>query len=75
LSAETYVSITRTSTATATRDLRELLALGAFTKTGKLKGTRYRLRIGSSDWGWENSEGFKVRMRISVGIARHSKRL
>ncbi len=46
LSAENYVSITRTSTATATRDLRELVALGALTKTGKLKGTRYWLRIG-----------------------------
>ena len=41
LSAENYISITRTSRATATRDLNELVALGAFTKTGIGKGTRY----------------------------------
>ena len=47
LSSENYVSITQTSTATATRDLRELVELGALTQTGKLKGTRYWLRVGS----------------------------
>lgn len=46
LSSENYVSITHTSTATATRDLRELVEMGALTKTGKLKGTRYWLRLG-----------------------------
>ena len=45
LSSENYVSITRTSTATATRDLRELVELGALIKTGKLKGTRYLLSL------------------------------
>ena len=43
LSSENYVSITQTSTATATRDLRELVELGALTKSGKLKSTRYWL--------------------------------
>lgn len=44
LGAENYIAITRTSRATATRDLTELVALGALRKTGKLKGTRYRLK-------------------------------
>ena len=43
LSADNYVSISPTSSATATRDLRELVALGALTKTGQLKSTRYWL--------------------------------
>jgi len=46
LSAENYLAITQTSTATATRDLRELVELGALVKTGKLKGTRYWLNLG-----------------------------
>ena len=45
LSSENYVAISQTSTATATRDLRKLVELGALTKTGKLKGTRYWLNI------------------------------
>lgn len=47
LSSDNYVSMTQTSTATATRDLRELVELGALTKTGKLKGTRYWLSMSS----------------------------
>jgi len=43
LSAENYLAITKTSRATATRDLTELVELGALLKTGKLKGTRYWL--------------------------------
>jgi Fic family protein len=46
LSAKNYVTITEASTATATRDLRELVALGALTKTGELKATRYWLNVG-----------------------------
>ena len=45
LSSENYVAITQTSTATATRDLHKLVELGALTKTGKLKGTRYWLNL------------------------------
>ncbi len=45
LSSENYVSITQTSTATATRDLRDLIKLGALYKTGKLKSTRYWLNL------------------------------
>jgi len=41
VSAENYIRITGTSRATATRDLQELVSIGAFTRTGSLKGTRY----------------------------------
>lgn len=49
LRSENYVSITQTSTATATRDLRQLVELGALKRTGKLKGTRYWLRTTAND--------------------------
>jgi Fic family protein len=45
LSAENYISISRTSRATATRDLQELVALGALTRTGELRHTRYYLNL------------------------------
>lgn len=45
LSAENYLSITGTSRATATRDLSDLVAQGAFTKSGVGKGTRYALQL------------------------------
>jgi len=45
LSAEKYIRITGTSRATATRDLVELAAKQALTKTGQLKGTRYHLKL------------------------------
>ena len=45
LSAENYISITGTSRATATRDLNQLLEMGALTRTGNLKGTRYWLNL------------------------------
>ena len=43
LSAANYISIADTSRATATRDLQELVALGAMGQTGTLKATRYHL--------------------------------
>jgi len=43
LSAENYISITKTSRATATRDLQDLVSLGALTKKGERKHTRYFL--------------------------------
>ncbi len=43
LSAENYIAITKTSRATATRDLSDLLKKNALTKTGELKHTRYYL--------------------------------
>lgn len=43
LSAGNYKTITGASNATTTRDLQELLALKAITKTGELKHTRYFL--------------------------------
>ncbi len=49
LSANNYIGITDTSRATATRDLQELVVLGALVKTGELKATRYRLNIARND--------------------------
>ena len=49
LSAENYLSITGTSRATATRDLAALVKLGALTRTGERKGTRYWLNIDRSE--------------------------
>lgn len=43
LSAENYIRISKTSPATATRDLAEMVSLGALKKTGKLRYTRYYL--------------------------------
>jgi Fic family protein len=45
LSAESYISISKTSRATATRDLQDLLQKGALTKTGELRHTRYFLNL------------------------------
>jgi Fic family protein len=45
LSAEIYVSITKTSRATATRDLQDLVVIGALTRTGELRHTRYFLNL------------------------------
>ncbi|MBA3817215.1 MAG: Fic family protein [Parachlamydiaceae bacterium] len=45
LSAENYIAITKTSRATATRDLADLVAKGALVKTGELRHTRYWLKI------------------------------
>ncbi|MGH7967445.1 MAG: DUF4172 domain-containing protein, partial [Limisphaerales bacterium] len=45
LSAENYITITGTSRATATRDLQDLLAKGALSKTGELRHTRYQLQL------------------------------
>lgn len=43
LSAANYCSITKTSSATASRDLKELVNIYAFVKTVVLKHTRYYL--------------------------------
>lgn len=45
LSAENYITITKASRATATRDLQELVAKGALTRTGERRYTRYYLNI------------------------------
>jgi Fic family protein len=45
LSAENYIAITRTSRATATRDLQNLVEKGALTRTGELRHTRYHLNL------------------------------
>lgn len=43
LSAENYIAITKTSRATASRDLADLVEKGALVKTGELRYTRYWL--------------------------------
>lgn len=45
LSAENYLAITKTSRATATRDLADLVQKGALKKTGQLRHTRYWLNL------------------------------
>jgi Fic family protein len=49
LSAENYISITKTSRATATRDLQDLVEKGAFTKRGELRHTRYFLTLDQAE--------------------------
>jgi Fic family protein len=46
LSAEKYISIAKTSRATATRDLQDLVQKAALTRTGELRHTRYSLNLG-----------------------------
>ncbi len=48
LSAENYIKITKTSRATATRDLADLVQKGALVQTGELRHTRYFLNLISS---------------------------
>lgn len=45
LSANNYIKIAKTSSATASRDLKELVEIKALTKKGELKYTRYYLNI------------------------------
>lgn len=45
LSAENYISITGTSRATATRDLQQLVEIGALNRTGERRHTRYSLAL------------------------------
>lgn len=45
LSAQNHLAITRTSRATATRDLSELVELGILEKTGERRHTRYHIKI------------------------------
>lgn len=47
LSAGNYASLTKVSTATVTRDLAELVEMGALARSGERKHTRYRLDTGS----------------------------
>lgn len=47
LSADNYMRITRATRATATRDLQNLVHLGALRRTGERKGTRYALNLES----------------------------
>ena len=55
LSAENYISITRTSRATVTRDLHELVLMGALARTGERKHTRYHLNLTSAETSGTNA--------------------
>lgn len=50
LSAENYLRITGTSRATATRDLLQLVNIGALIKKGELRYTRYYLNLQSDSF-------------------------
>ena len=45
LSAKNYMTITRATTPTTTRDLNDLVAKDALIKTGERKSTRYWLKL------------------------------
>lgn len=45
LSAENYIAITGTSRATTTRDLQDLVEIGALSRTGDRRHTRYWLAL------------------------------
>lgn len=45
LSAENYITITKATRSTATRDLQNLVAKDALTRTGELRYTRYHLKL------------------------------
>jgi len=51
MSAKKYMSITGALIATTTRDLKQLVELDVFTKTGKLKTTRYWISFQDPDYG------------------------
>lgn len=55
LSAENYLAITKTSRATATRDLVDLVQKGILTKTGELRHTRYCLNLPAHEIIFRNS--------------------
>lgn len=59
LSADKYIAITKTSRATATRDLTELVQWGALFKTGELRHTRYWLSIKRFGYDQEAGCGFR----------------
>lgn len=48
LSAENYITIAKTTRATATRDLADLVQKNALTRTGELRHTRYKLNFNIS---------------------------
>ena len=48
INASKYMKITGTSRQNAARDLKKLVELDVFSKTGKLKGTRYWLNLGEA---------------------------
>jgi Fic family protein len=45
MSAEKYITITGAPRSTTTHDLQDLVKMGAFIQTGKLRGTRYHLNL------------------------------
>lgn len=72
LNADKYMKMTGAISKTATRDLQELVELGALTKTGKLKGTRYWLNLGQ-EFEIEKNKHLAEYARSSELKARRSK--
>lgn len=66
MSAEKYCRITGASASTATRDLADLQALGALTRTGERKHTRYWLKLPDQRWNaiWSDPAGADFPDRI-----------
>ncbi len=57
LSAENYIAITGASRATATRDLHDLVELGALRRTGERRYTRYALNLPVPETGVQTPPG------------------
>ena len=70
---DNYISISKTSRATATRDLQDLVEKGALTKVGELRYTRYFVNINERSESWR---GFcsrsKLRKRPRIKDSHHT---
>ena len=61
-SAKNYRTITKSPSATATRDLQDLVSKGIFSKTGQLKSTRYTLDLSP----FQGKQGEESMTKITV---------
>jgi hypothetical protein len=60
-STDHYISISKTSRATATRNAQDLVEKGALTKVGELRYTRYFVNINERSESWR---GFRSRSKL-----------
>ena len=67
LSAENYISITKATRPTATRDLADLVSKGALIKKGQRKYTRYYLNLPGNEVRELSAEIDEVRAAILLG--------
>ena len=61
LSAHNYRTITEAASATATRDLAELVELGALERVGERRYTRYHLTIANRKKDVDSTDGYGTR--------------